>query len=446
MSLPDGMAELLPWLRIPSISGDRRYADKLSAAANWLARWLAAAGAEVSELPTAMAPVVLGRFRGSRLAPLSMVYGHYDVQPPGPGWSTAPFEPSIRAGRLYARGASDDKGQLFVHLLALRELTRRGLLRGDVVVVAEGAEEIGSPGLRAALTRLPLRPAAIVISDTQRLAEDTPAITVSQRGLVKLALRVDVGGHPVHPGRYAGAVLDPALELAAILLRLREAVAGLPGCAPAAPANRLVQVSDRRLLQSSGGRVPSGAPGRHARLSTHGAVAVSRLRAGGPGAAVPSAASATVDVRLPPGVDPVAAGRLLASIARAGPGSRLTVTVLGLARGTNRLPAQGILDAVDAASVAGFGHRPAYVRSGGSVPAVWELARRFGVTPLLWGLGPPGDGAHGPDEYFDVQGWSNAVSSGIRLWQSVTDVSKAAVADSADRRRRGNRPAPCLRG
>ena len=165
------LAELKSWLAIPSVSPDPARVDAVREAAAWLAAWLRALGAQVQQLPTRGGPpVVTGRIDGPPSAPVVLVYGHYDVQPAGRGWTTDAFTPVVRAGVLYARGANDDKGQLFAHLAALDAWCRAGGIPVTVVIVAEGAEEVGSLGLPDVLQvlRRGVQADVVVVSDTER--------------------------------------------------------------------------------------------------------------------------------------------------------------------------------------------------------------------------------------------------------------------------------------
>jgi acetylornithine deacetylase/succinyl-diaminopimelate desuccinylase-like protein len=201
------LAELKRWLAIPSVSSDPARADAVREAAAFLSDRLGAVGADVEELSTPGGPpVVVGRAGGPPAAPVVLVYGHYDVQPPGPGWTTDPFTPTTRDGVLYARGANDDKGQLFAHLAALDAWRQAGGPPVTVVIVAEGAEEVGSRGFAEALSALRHRtgPNAVVVSDTERASLGRPAVTVSQRGQITLRITVDTGGPAMHAGRLGG--------------------------------------------------------------------------------------------------------------------------------------------------------------------------------------------------------------------------------------------------
>ncbi len=413
------LRDLVTWLAIPSVSADPACAQDVRRAADWLADRLRGEGARVTMLGDRARPVVVSDFDpGPDGGPTVLVYGHYDVQPPGPGWRTAPFVPVVRDGRLVARGASDDKGQLLVHIAAVEALLRSGGLPGRIVVVAEGAEEIGSPGLGEVLDELrrSVRPSAVVVSDTRRASRDVPAVTVSQRGSLALDVLVDVGGRPVHPGRWGGAVLDPSLELGRVLRDLRAALRG--AVAPARRRDDVLRVADDKVRRQLAGRA-TVADHLHSRITERASLHVVSWRSGTRASAVPVTALARVDVRVPPGADPARVARLLAGAARARGGARVSVTVAGSSPGVDLVHDPVTLDVLDRACRRGFGHPPLAVRSGGSLPAVALLREAFGVDPILLGLGPADDGAHGPDEYVDLSGWRKGVATSVELLVSL---------------------------
>jgi succinyl-diaminopimelate desuccinylase len=330
------------------------------------------------------------------------IYGHLDVRPAGKGWSTAPFAPTRRGDRLFARGASDDKGQLMAHLVALEAWGKVGGPPIDVLLVVDGAEEIGSPGL-AQLLKAPSRcrpylegVGALVCSDSRMVAPCQPGLTVSLRAMLELEIALTVQRSPVHAGRFGGAVVDPALVLSARLGRAARAV--------------------RRLGPSAGAVTPPEFAGR-------GALSVTSLLAdGGPGA-IPNAARATVDVRLPPRLDPQAVHRQLSRwlCEPRRPGVRVQVDQrASSAGGLFPLPAP-LLAAVHRAVLAGFGRPPRAVASGASVPGVTLLASVLACPSILLGLGPEDDQAHGPNEYLNLQEWPHSVDTAVLLFASIAE-------------------------
>src|SRR6476660_8934610 len=221
--------ELYDFLRIPSVSARSEHDADTARAAEWTAQALRDAGLEATVHPTAGHAVVIGEWRGAaKGAPTVLVYGHYDVQPAEPLelWSSPPFEPTIRDGRVYARGSVDDKGQLFLHIKALEaHLRSRGKLPMNVVVLAEGEEEVGSEHLAEFIESHAdrLRADYVVISDSAMFAPGLPSILSSLRGLAYFEINVQGPAQDLHSGSYGGAVINPAMALARILATLHDA-------------------------------------------------------------------------------------------------------------------------------------------------------------------------------------------------------------------------------
>src|SRR3954470_21445848 len=214
--------ELLDLLRIPSVSARSEHDADTARAAEWVARSLRDAGLEATVHATAGHPVVVGEWRGAGpSAPTVLVYGHYDVQPAEPLelWTTPAFEPTVRDGAVYARGAADDKGQVWCHVEALLAWQAHGGPPVNVTLLVEGEEEIGSPNLTAFVKkhRDALRADVAVVSDTNQFARGIPAITYGLRGLVYVLLRITAADHDLHSGLFGGTVANPANELCKLL-------------------------------------------------------------------------------------------------------------------------------------------------------------------------------------------------------------------------------------
>lgn len=420
----------------------------MARAARWLASWQRARGATVRIHPTSRGRhVVVAHWASTPAAPWVVVYGHYDVQPAGVGWTSDPFTPVVRAGVLYARGAGDDKGQLFAHLCALDAWRRTGGPPVHVLVVAEGAEEVGSPGLHPLLARLAggERPRAVVVSDTERDEAGAPTVTVSQRGRVAAQLEVDTGGPAVHPGRLGGAVVDPTLVMAESLLRLRDELVPSLGTHPTGGVGPPLHVrADAAVARTARGRATVGSD-LEARVTRGGALSVTRVGSEGPGAGVPARTTARLDLRLPPRADPrqvVARARTVLA-QRAPRGTTVTLRLLASTAGVETMPDPAVRGAVEQACAVGFGTPPTYVRSGGTVPAVRMMADAFGRAPVLLGLGTPGGNAHGPDESMDLAGWAAGVDTCAALLAALASEPPRARAStpssSTSRHRRGRR-------
>lgn len=221
------LGQLFDWLRIPSISADPAYKTDTLYAAEWLQKTLLDAGVDVCELwPTPEHPVVYAEKIVDPSLPTLLVYGHYDVQPPDPLdlWTTPAFAPEIRDGKIYARGACDDKGQTFLHVAALQLLQKSGSLPCNFKYLIEGEEEVGSPHLGDIVKQYKDRLAcdAIVISDTSMLGTDKPSLTVALRGLAYLEVTVTGFNRDLHSGVYGGAVDNPINALCGMIAKLKD--------------------------------------------------------------------------------------------------------------------------------------------------------------------------------------------------------------------------------
>ena len=221
--------DLFAFLRIPSVSARSENNPDMQRAAAWLHERLSRIGFTVETMPTDGHPVVLAEWRKApKGAPTILVYGHYDVQPPEPLelWTSPAFEPTIRDGKLFARGSVDDKGQLFAHVAALETLLAvRGKLPVNVIVLAEGEEEIGSEHLAPFIEAHKARLACdgVVISDSAMFAPGIPSILSSLRGLAYFQIDVRGPASDLHSGSYGGAVVNPAMALARILATMHDA-------------------------------------------------------------------------------------------------------------------------------------------------------------------------------------------------------------------------------
>ncbi|HMI43418.1 MAG TPA: M20/M25/M40 family metallo-hydrolase, partial [Gemmatimonadaceae bacterium] len=214
--------ELFDFLRIPSVSAKSDHNADTKRAAEWVKTSLDKIGVPAKIYPTAGHPVVVGEWRKAPGAPTVLIYGHYDVQPAEPLdlWTSPPFEPTVRDGKIFARGSVDDKGQLFLHVKALEaHLVTRGKLPVNVVVIAEGEEEIGSEHLAQFVEEQKklLKADAVVISDSAMFAPGLPSILSSLRGLAYFEINVQGPQGDLHSGSYGGAVVNPAMALSRIL-------------------------------------------------------------------------------------------------------------------------------------------------------------------------------------------------------------------------------------
>ena len=354
------LKDLRQWLRIPSISGDPAHRESVNASARWIADRLRRSTHAVRVVTTPTGPIVLARIPGRRVdAPAIVLYGHLDVRAAGPGWTSPPFGPIRRGDRLIARGSSDDKGQTLAHIVAAEAWCATGGPPGDVVVIVDGAEEIGSPGLGAVLSQQKQHDLlggpvdAVLMSDTRMTAPGVPSLTVSQRGMLGVAVSLSSGLHAVHAGRFGGAVVDPTLRLARLLEDVARAISRLRG---ATVANRPTDDEVRAALVGRACATDRLA----ARTTSRGALSVTSFSAGAAPGSIPYIAKADLDIRLPPEFDPAAAykrvARILSSNAKSG--LRIELKCVSSARGMLLTHPPIIRGQIDDACREAFGNAP----------------------------------------------------------------------------------------
>jgi acetylornithine deacetylase/succinyl-diaminopimelate desuccinylase-like protein len=436
-------AELFEFLRIPSISARSEHRGDVAAAAQWLAGKLLNAGLSAEIVPTAGHPIVLGEWRGAGPdAPTYLVYGHYDVQPVEPLelWHSPPFQPTVRDGRIYARGSVDDKGQLYLHVKALEaHLQINGSLPVNVIVLAEGEEEVGSEHLTAFIEQHAERLACdgVIISDSAMFAPGLPSILFSLRGMSYLQIDVQGPAQDLHSGSYGGAVVNPATALARIIASFhddqrRVAVDGF--------YDRVVEWDEgiraqiRQLpFREDGFREEAGPPALGGetgyttleRLWTRPTIEVNGLLSGytGEGAktVLPSKAMAKVSCRLVPDQKPAEIARLVTGHVKRVAPPEVTVTVTPLHQGQPwRARLEGpLFDAGRRALEKAFGREPVLTGEGGSIPVVGDFQRILGAPVLLMGFGLPGENAHAPDEWIAVENFEKGMLAAAWLWEEL---------------------------
>ena len=425
--------ELFELLAIPSVSARSEHDADTRRAAEWIADSLRGAGLVATVHETKGQPVVVGEYRDAPAgAPTVLVYGHYDVQPPEPLdlWTTPPFAPTVRDGRIYARGSVDDKGQLFLHVKALEaHLAVRGRLPVNVIVLAEGEEEVGSEHLGPFIEahRDLLRCDAVVISDSAMFAPGLPSVLSSLRGLAYFQIDVQGPAQDLHSGSYGGGVVNPAMALARILATMNDADGrvAIPGFYDAVrewPAHvreqmRTLPFEEEAFREETGAPALGGERGYSVleQLWTRPTCEVNGLLSGytGEGAktVLPAKAMAKVSCRLVPDQDPVETERLLrAHVERVAPaGVRATVTALHGGRPWRAELDGPLFDAARRALAAAFGREPVITGEGGSIPVVGDFERVLGAPVLLMGFGLPGENAHAPDEWMSVENFTKGM-------------------------------------
>jgi len=435
--------QLFDFLRIPSISARSEHNDDTAQAAEWVARSMRDAGLDATVHKTAGHPIVIGEWRAAGPdAPTVLAYGHYDVQPAEPLdlWESAPFEPSVRSGKIFARGSVDDKGQLFLHVKALEALLRtRGKLPVNVVLLIEGEEEVGSEHLSSFIETNSglLRADAIVISDSAMFAPGLPSILSSLRGMAYFQIDVQGPATDLHSGSYGGAVVNPAMALARILATMHDgsghvAIDGfydkvIDWGDAARQDMRALPFDDEHFREETGASALGGEAGFSTleRLWMRPTCEINGLLSGytGEGAktVLPSKAMAKVSSRLVPDQDPREIERLMrAHVERYAP-KGVAVQVRHLHGGSPwRANLDGpLFDAARRALAAAFGREPVITGEGGSIPVVGDFQRILGAPVLLMGFGLPGENAHAPNEWMSDENFTRGLRAVAMLYQEL---------------------------
>ncbi|MFL5563476.1 MAG: dipeptidase [Gemmatimonadaceae bacterium] len=432
-------AELFDFLRIPSVSAKSDHNADTKRAAEWVKSSLDKIGVPAKIYPTAGHPVVVGEWRKATGAPTVLIYGHYDVQPPEPLdlWTSPPFEPTVRDGKIFARGSVDDKGQLFLHIKALEaHLAARKKLPVNVVVIAEGEEEIGSEHLAQFVQEEKdlLDCDAVVISDSAMFAPGLPSILSSLRGLAYFEINVQGPQGDLHSGSYGGAVVNPAMALARILATFHDENGhiAIPGFYdkvrewdPRIRAQmRSLPFDDKTLMRETGVDTLGGEKGYTTleKLWIRPTCEVNGMLSGytGEGAktVLPAKAMAKVSCRLVPDQDPAHIEKLMkAHVAKVAPkGVKATVQHLHGGRPWRAELAGPLYDAARSALRAAFGKEPVITGEGGSIPVVGDFERILGAPVLLVGFGLPGENAHAPDEWMSEENFRLGMRAMATLW------------------------------
>lgn len=436
------LAELQELLRIPSISADSRHQADCRAAADWVGRRLVDAGFTTSLVETAGLPVVYAQWLQAEGAPTALIYGHYDVQPPDPldEWTTPPFEPTIRDGRLYARGATDDKGQLFTHIAAAATwLKTVGRLPINLKFVIEGEEEVGSSNLDRFLAESKSRLSCdiAVISDTAQYGEGIPAITYGLRGILACEITVHGPRQDLHSGVFGGAVANPINALCRLigLLHDRNGTVQIPGfysdVVPLSDEERrtfaALPFDEASYCRALGVESLFGESGfttlerRWARPTCD----VNGLSGGytgeGPKTIIPAKATAKITCRLVPHQDPVKLTRALEQFLRAQcpPGVRVEFRSYHGAPAVLCDTSSPYMAAARQAVEAGFGQPPVMIREGGTIPVVGSFKEILGVDTLLLGWGRNSDNLHGPNEHFHLDDFHHGTLASAHLWAEL---------------------------
>jgi acetylornithine deacetylase/succinyl-diaminopimelate desuccinylase-like protein len=441
----DFEAELCEFLRIPSTSSDPACKPDMVRAAQWVADQLGRLNFTTEVIPTSGHPLVFAQSPHVPGAPTALVYGHYDVQPAEPldKWTTPPFEPTVRDGNLFARGATDDKGQLLTHVKSAEAWIRTvGKLPLNLKYIIEGEEEIGSAALEEFLkpNAKRLKCDCIVISDSGQFAPDMPAITYGLRGIAYFELRLTGPNRDLHSGSFGGSVTNPANALTQILAGLidRHGKVKIPGF-----YRRVQPLSDRERQEFAA--LPFDEQESQRQLGVNGVFGEegyttlerrwarptydicglwSGFQGEGSKTVLPATAGAKISFRLVPNQKPeqVAAGLRTLIAKLCPPGITWELIEMHGAPGVVVSLDNPYVEAAARAIESAFGRRPVFTREGGSIPIVVSFAQILKTVPLLIGWGQEDDNAHSPDEKFCLADFHRGIKASAKLWEELSKI------------------------
>jgi len=435
--------ELKPFLAIPSISALPEHKADVHRCAEWVKAEMARIGLEhVQVVETAGHPLVRADWLHAEGAPTALFYGHYDVQPVDPldEWKTPPFEPTVREGDIFARGAADDKGQVFVHLKAIEaHLARTGRLPINLKVVLEGEEEVGSEHLGPYVREHASELAAdvVLISDTEMFDRGVPSLCYGLRGLCYMQIDLRGTHGDLHSGGYGGAVANPANVLAHVLAQLKDksGTIRIPGFYDDVRPLREEERNEFRRLPYDETAVKKqlGAPrlaGERGysvleRIWARPTLDVNGLLSGWTGdgskTIIPATSMAKVSMRLVPDQRPEKIAELFEAFVRKITPKTVSLKVTNLHGASPWMTDfdNVYVQAAGRAIEKGFGKRPVYTREGGSIPVVSDFQAALNVPVVLFGFGLPDDNLHAPNEKFNLDNFFNGVLASAFLYEEI---------------------------
>lgn len=439
------LAELFELLRIPSVSADSRHKADVRKAADYIVQKLKDAGADKVELcETKGHPIVYGEKMVDPKLPTVLVYGHYDVQPPDPLelWNTPPFEPTVRDGKIYARGACDDKGQMYMHIKAFEILVKHNLLSSNVKFMIEGEEEVGSDNLGTFVkeNKEKLKADVILISDTSIISLDQPSITAGLRGLSYMEVEVTGPNRDLHSGVYGGAVANPANVLSKMIASLHDenGRVTIPHF-----YDNVAELShaDRNALNKApfdleeykkelGIDAIAGETGYTTleRTGTRPTLDVNGIWGGytGEGAktVLPSKASAKISMRLVPNQRPDEITELFTKhfISIAPKTVKVKVTAHHGGEPAVTPTDSKAFKAAAKAFEEVWGKTPIPTRDGGSIPIVALFKKELGLDTVLMGFGLDTDALHSPNEHYGIKNFLIGIETIVAFYKHYSKV------------------------
>ncbi len=446
-------SDLFEWLRMASIGTDSAYDKEVRQTADWLADKFREIGLKTEMIETCGHPLIYAESPKVEGAPTVLVYGHYDVQPPDPLelWETPPFEPSVRNGNVYARGATDDKGQMITHVFGVETyLKTRGDLPVQIKFLIEGEEESGGAGLKAFLAGEYDKDVAVtekikadiaVISDCSQYGPEQPAITYGLKGIAYFQLNLTGPNRDLHSGGFGGTVTNPANALCKMLAALvdddgrvqipefydkvqelgereREQFASLG-------FSEAEYKAELGLKELAGEKGYTTLERRWARPTFDINGIWGGYQGEGAKTVLPAKAGAKFSCRLVPDQDPkkVQANVLKMLESLCPPGIEMELVADHGAPGFVLSLESPFMDAAARAIEQGFGTKPVFVRSGGSIPVVNSFTAMLGIDTLLLGWGQDDDNLHSPNEKFSLKDFHRGIKSSCCLWDEIAKIN-----------------------
>ncbi len=426
--------ELKQFLRIPSISAQPAHSKDVAKAAHFVAASLNDAGMEhVEIIPTAGHPLIYADWLHKPGKPTVLCYGHYDVQPPDPleEWHTPPFEPTIRDGNLYARGACDDKGQMYSQIKAIEALRAvNGTLPVNIKFLIEGEEEVGGEAIAKFVAENPakLKADVALVSDTELYAEGIPTLCIGLRGLIYTEIEARGPSRDLHSGQYGGAAPNAIFGLVELLAKMKDANGHIhiPGMyddvKPPSTAEKhswsILPFSEEEFLKHEVGSTQlTGEPGFSVfeRLWARPTLEVHGIAGGytAPGAktVIPAKATAKVSMRMVPDQNPekivAAFKKFVADNTPAG--IQTEVRILSASPSISVKADHPAIHTAAKAFSEILGRETVFIRIGGSIPIVGDFATHLGIPTVLMGFGLPDDGLHSPNEKYKISNYYTGI-------------------------------------
>jgi acetylornithine deacetylase/succinyl-diaminopimelate desuccinylase-like protein len=437
------LEELKGLLAIPSVSALPQHRDDVRRCAEWCGDEMRRIGLQnVRLIETPGFPIVYGDWLGAPGAPTILFYGHYDVQPVDPLelWESPPFEASVRDGEIYARGAADDKGQVFMHFKAIEaHLKQSGSLPVNIKVMLEGEEEVGSEHLDDFIRQHKSELAAdvVVISDSAMFARGVPSICYGLRGLVYFQIDLRGSATDLHSGSFGGAVANPAFVLAQMIAQMKDrgGRVKIPGfyddvrtlrdeerqAWASLPFNEKKYKKDFGIPKLFGESGYTTLERTWARPTLEVNGLLSGFTGEGAKTVLPAVAMAKISMRLVPDQDPNRIAELFTKYVEQIAPKTVELKVTRMHGGKPWMTSfdHRFVQAASRAIEKGFGRTPIFTREGGSIPVVSTFQEELGLPSVLFGVGLPDENAHAPNEKLDISNFHNGVIASAYLYQEI---------------------------